>query len=106
MFSIVVLILSIILSRHQYYGKVPSQTSFAAFAGALGIIAAIVGIASLFIQRLKGVISWVLDGVTSIALLAAGIVRLSLFPITENRKSENHSICRMKANDICHRLTP
>lgn len=92
MFSIVVLILSIILSRHQYYGKVPSQTSFAAFAGALGIIAAIVGIASLFIQRLKGVISWVLDGVTSIALLAAGIVRLTFFPMTENRKSENHNI--------------
>lgn len=73
MFAIVVLILSIILSRHQYYGKVPSQTSYAAFAGALGVIAAIVGTASLFIDRLKGIISWVLDGVTAIALLAAGI---------------------------------
>lgn len=80
MFAIVVLILSIILSRHQYYGKVPSQTSYAAFAGALGVIAAIVGTASLFIDRLKGIISWVLDGVTAIALLAAGIVCQIFFP--------------------------
>lgn len=28
----------------------------------------------MFLDRLKGVISWVLDGVTAIALLAAGIV--------------------------------
>lgn len=72
-FSIVVLALSIVLARQQVVGKVPSQTSYAAVTGALGIIAAIVGVASIFIDRLKGIISWVLDGVTAIALLAAGI---------------------------------
>lgn len=34
----------------------------------------------MFIDRLKGIISWVLDGVTAIALLAAGIVCYALCP--------------------------
>ncbi|KAJ5391687.1 hypothetical protein N7509_007177 [Penicillium cosmopolitanum] len=72
-FSIIVLVISILLARQQYYGKVPSQTNYAAFTGALGIIAAAIGFASMFIDRLKGIISWVLDGVTAISLLAAGI---------------------------------
>jgi hypothetical protein len=33
----------------------------------------------MFIDRLKGIISWVLDGVTAIALLAAGIVCHALY---------------------------
>jgi hypothetical protein len=69
-----VLGLSISLARQQKYGKVPSQTSYAAFTGALGIIASVIGIASLFVDKLRGVFTWVLDGVTSIALLAAGVV--------------------------------
>jgi hypothetical protein len=73
-------VLSILLARQQYYGKVPSQTNYAAFTGALGIIAATIGFASMFIDRLKGIISWVLDGVTAIALLAAGIVCYALYP--------------------------
>ncbi|GLI73773.1 hypothetical protein PoHVEF18_002002 [Penicillium ochrochloron] len=73
LFSIVVLVLSISLARQQKYGKVPSQTSYAAFTGALGIIASVIGIASLFVEKLRGVFTWVLDGVTGIALLAAGV---------------------------------
>jgi len=70
----VVLGLSISLAKQQKYGKVPSQTSYAAFTGALGIIASVIGIASIFVEKLRGVITWVLDGVTGIALLAAGVV--------------------------------
>ncbi|CEJ55968.1 hypothetical protein PMG11_02195 [Penicillium brasilianum] len=73
LFSVVVLGLSISLAKHQKYGKVPTQTSYAAFTGALGIIASVIGIVSLFVDRLRGVFTWVLDGVTCIALLAAGV---------------------------------
>ncbi|KAJ5999410.1 hypothetical protein N7451_007220 [Penicillium sp. IBT 35674x] len=73
-FSIVVLGLSITLARQQYYGSVPSQTGYAAFTGALGVLVALVGIVALFVDSLSGIIIWVLDGVAAVALLAAGIV--------------------------------
>ncbi|KAJ5652748.1 hypothetical protein N7507_010174 [Penicillium longicatenatum] len=73
-FSVIVLGLSITLARQQYYGSVPSQTGYAAFAGALGVLVSIVGVVALFVDSLSGVIIWVLDGVAGVALLAAGIV--------------------------------
>lgn len=76
MLSAVVLGLSINLARHQVYGKVPSQTGYAAFTGALGVIATLVGIASTAVDSLRGLVTWVLDGLAGVALLAAGIVRI------------------------------
>ncbi|KAJ5679558.1 hypothetical protein N7462_007802 [Penicillium macrosclerotiorum] len=73
-FSGVVLGLSINLARNQYYGKVPSQTSYAAFTGALGIIAGIIGFVALIFSGLGEMVSIVVDGVTSAALLIGGIV--------------------------------
>lgn len=57
----------------------PSQTGYAAFTGALGVLVALVGIVALFVDSLSGIIIWVLDGVAAVALLAAGIV--SLYPL-------------------------
>ncbi|KAJ5261268.1 hypothetical protein N7478_011863 [Penicillium angulare] len=74
LFSIVVLGLSITLARQQYYGKVPAETGYAAFTGALGIVVSLIGIAALWVSSLSGIIVWVLDGVTSLALMVAGIV--------------------------------
>ncbi|KAJ5116738.1 hypothetical protein N7456_001086 [Penicillium angulare] len=74
LFSIVVLGLSITLARQQYFGKVPAETGYAAFTGALGIVVALIGIAALWVSSLSGIIVWVLDGVTSLALLIAGII--------------------------------
>lgn len=62
------------LAHGQRHGHVPSQTGYAIFTGALGIIASFVGIVALFVSSLDGIITWVLDGVTSLALLAGGIV--------------------------------
>ncbi|KAJ5949941.1 hypothetical protein N7454_001525 [Penicillium verhagenii] len=73
-FSVVVLGISIAIARQQYVGNVPSQTGYAAFTGALGVLASLIGIAALWVESLSGIIIWVLDGVTSLALLAAGVV--------------------------------
>lgn len=79
LFSIVVLGLSISLAKGQGFGKVPPETGYAAFTGGLGIVAGLLGIISLFVENLDGVITWLVDGVASVALLAGGIVR---FPFT------------------------
>ncbi|KAJ5633239.1 hypothetical protein N7490_009578 [Penicillium lividum] len=73
-FSVVVLGLSIAIARQQYIGSVPSQTGYAAFAGALGVLVSIIGVVALWVESLSGIIIWVLDGVAAVALLAAGIV--------------------------------
>ncbi|KAJ5179336.1 hypothetical protein N7492_002546 [Penicillium capsulatum] len=74
LFSVVVVGISANLAKGQLHGSVPSQTGYAIFTGALGILAALIGIVALFIDSLDGIITWVLDGVTSLALLAGGIV--------------------------------
>lgn len=55
-------------------GSVPAETGYAAFTGALGIIAGLLGIVAFFLDSLDGVITWLVDGVAGIALLAGGIV--------------------------------
>lgn len=48
----------------------------------------------MFVDHLKGIISWVLDGVTAIALLAAGIVCYVLYSplLVRFRKNLNLSL--------------
>jgi len=55
------------------HGAVPATTGYSAFAGAFGIVAGLVGIAALFVDMLNGVISWAVDGLASLILLAGGI---------------------------------
>ncbi|KAJ5667826.1 uncharacterized protein N7477_006396 [Penicillium maclennaniae] len=74
LFSVVVLSISVSLARGQGIGKAPAETGYAAFTGAFGIIAALVGIVALFVDSLDGVITWLIDGVASLALLIGGIV--------------------------------
>ncbi|KAJ6023877.1 hypothetical protein N7540_004674 [Penicillium herquei] len=74
LFTVVVLGLSVSLARAQGHGSVPAQTGYAAFAGALGVLVSLVGIAALFIESLSGIIAWALDAFASIALLVGGII--------------------------------
>ncbi|KAJ5198527.1 uncharacterized protein N7498_007644 [Penicillium cinerascens] len=74
LFSIVVLGLSVTLAKGQGFGSAPAQTGYAAFTGAFGIIAALLGSVALFVDKSDGVITWLVDGVASLALLAGGIV--------------------------------
>ncbi|KAJ5118402.1 hypothetical protein N7448_010111 [Penicillium atrosanguineum] len=74
LFSVVVLGLSVTPARGQGTGKAPAESGYAAFTGAFGIIAALLGIIALFMYSLDGVITWLIDGVASLTLLAGGIV--------------------------------
>jgi len=73
LFSVVVLGLSITLAKGQRHGAVPATTGYAAFAGAFGVLAGLIGIASLFVEMLNGIISWAVDGLAALILLAGGI---------------------------------
>ncbi|KAJ5726833.1 hypothetical protein N7493_005860 [Penicillium malachiteum] len=73
-FTVVVLGLSVSLARDQVVGKVPAQTGYASFAGALGVLVSLVGIVALFVDSLSGIITWALDAFASVALLVGGII--------------------------------
>ncbi|KAK6440154.1 hypothetical protein LTR95_003628 [Oleoguttula sp. CCFEE 5521] len=73
LFAAVVLGLSIVAIRWQVYGKAPAQSGFASFAGALGCLAAAIGIAGIWITALSTLILAIIDGVTGVCLLIAGI---------------------------------
>ncbi|KAJ5624786.1 hypothetical protein N7510_001095 [Penicillium lagena] len=72
-FGIVVLGLSVTLAKNQVIYAVPAATGYAAFTGGIGIVSALLGIASLFVESLEGLISWAVDGLAALALLAGGI---------------------------------
>jgi hypothetical protein len=78
-FAVIVLGISVDLARGQHTSAqaVPTATGYAAFTGALGTLVAFVGVASLFVSSLEGIITWALDGLSAITMLAAGIVRSS-----------------------------
>jgi len=73
LFAIVVFGLSVDLARGQHIGTAPSTTGYSAFTGGFGIIAAIVGILALFIDKLDGMITWALDALAAVCFLAGGI---------------------------------
>ncbi|KAL1986715.1 hypothetical protein VTN96DRAFT_5920 [Rasamsonia emersonii] len=73
LFAIVVLGVSVTLAKHQVYNSVPAATGYSAFTGGLGILAALVGFVALFASSLDGIVTWVLDGLASLAFLAGGL---------------------------------
>ncbi|EAW15040.1 MARVEL domain-containing protein [Aspergillus clavatus NRRL 1] len=88
LFAIVVLGLSVTLAKGQRYGTAPAATGYAAFTGGLGIVAALVGCAAFFVDALNGIVTWVLDGLASLALLAGGITFAILLRGTSCSKIE------------------
>ncbi|KAL2867763.1 MARVEL domain-containing protein [Aspergillus lucknowensis] len=74
-FAIIVFGISVDLARSQHtdFQPVPAATGYAAFCGGFGIVVALVGIASLFASSLEGIITWALDGLSALTMLAAGI---------------------------------
>ena len=66
--------LSISLARGQVVGSAPATTGYAAFTGGFGLLASLIGIASVFVSALDGLVTWVVDGLASLLFLAGGIV--------------------------------
>ncbi|KAL3492153.1 marvel domain-containing protein [Aspergillus germanicus] len=74
-FAVIVLGISVDLARGQETAaqSVPAATGYAAFCGAFGTLAAFIGVASLFVSSLEGIVTWALDGLSAVTMLAAGI---------------------------------
>ena len=71
----VVLGLSISAIKWQYFGAAPASTSYSAFAGAFGVLAALIGIATSFVEAIPEIIMVGVDGLAAVLLLAGGLVR-------------------------------
>jgi hypothetical protein len=75
LFSVIILGISVSLIKGQAWpSAVPSQTSYAAFCGGWGIVIAFIGVVALFVEFLQGIIIVGLDGLTTLLMLAGGIV--------------------------------
>jgi hypothetical protein len=59
-------------------GKIDSLISYGAFCGGAGFILAVVGVAAMFFDGLKGIIILALDGLAGFFLLAGGLVRSTI----------------------------
>jgi len=73
LFGIVILGISISLARGQVVGHTPATTGYGAFVGAFTIIAGIIGVVAIFATALPEIISWAVDALAALFLLAGGI---------------------------------
>lgn len=71
-FGAIVLGLSITAIKWQGHGSAPATTSYSAFTGAFGMLAALIGVAAIFIEALP---QRIVDALASVLFLAGGIVR-------------------------------
>ncbi|KAI1099922.1 membrane-associating domain-containing protein [Jackrogersella minutella] len=77
LFGAVVLGLSVTLAKQQEVGSPPSETSFGSFCGAFGILISLIGLASVFIDKLPAFVVLAADGIAS-ALYLAGAIALTI----------------------------
>lgn len=74
LFAIVVFGLSTSLIKGHHLGSLPSTLGFAAFAGAISVISALLGIAAHWMQVLQGKVGVLMDAVMAGINIAGGIV--------------------------------
>lgn len=77
-FSAITLGLAAVLISKYGPGSAPALYSYGAFCGGASILFALVGVAACFVEKLQGLIMLALDGLTTIFLLAGGIVSYSI----------------------------
>ncbi|PLN77168.1 hypothetical protein BDW42DRAFT_188218 [Aspergillus taichungensis] len=70
-FGVVVLGLSVTLLLGQHWLSPPAATKYAIFTGAFGMLAALVGAAALYLDRLPGFVIWAVDGLARRQAFAA-----------------------------------
>ncbi|KAI9646718.1 hypothetical protein NHQ30_004715 [Ciborinia camelliae] len=73
LFAVVVLALSVILTKGYGPGTSWSLISYGSFCGGAALIFAAIGVAACFVEALQGIIMLALDGIASFFLLAGGI---------------------------------
>ncbi|KAF2632600.1 hypothetical protein BU25DRAFT_357151 [Macroventuria anomochaeta] len=74
LFAIVVFGLSTTLIRGHHYGSLPVTLGFVAFVGGLSFVAALLGIATHWMQALQGPAGVLMDGVIAGINIAGGIL--------------------------------
>tara|TARA_R110002003_G_scaffold288_4_gene18346 strand:- start:3111 stop:3413 length:303 start_codon:yes stop_codon:yes gene_type:complete len=80
LFGIVILGLSVTLIRGHYWGDFPSGLGFSAFVGGFTFLTALVGLAATWVSVLEGIVGLVIDSITTLLNIAAGIVRYPSYP--------------------------
>lgn len=73
-FGAIALGLSITAIKWQWTGTAPATTSYSAFAGAFGMLTAVIGTVAVFLDAIPGIIMAMVDGLASLIFLAGGIV--------------------------------
>lgn len=76
LFGIVILGLSVDLIRGHKIGGAPSTLQYSAFLGGVGILGAIIGILSSWVEVLQTLIGTGIDGVIALLNIAGGIVSI------------------------------
>jgi hypothetical protein len=89
-FSAITLALAAVIIS-KYGPDAPSLISYGAFCGGASILFALIGIAACFFEKLQGIIMLALDALTTLFLLAGGIVSHQLYPFTVCRLTTNSS---------------
>jgi len=74
LFAILVLSFSVNAIKWQYYNSVPAATGFAAFAGAFGLLASLIGITAIWATPIAGLFMALIDVLAIVFFLAGGIV--------------------------------
>lgn len=74
LFGIVILGLAVTLIRGHEWGNLPSSLGYAAFVGGITILAALIGIAAVWLEFLDGIIGLAVDGLVAVLNIAGGIV--------------------------------
>jgi len=77
-FGAIALGFSIGAIKWQYYGTAPATSGYSAFAGAFGILTALIGIAAAFMSMIPDLIMAIVDSLASVIFLAGGIVSQAL----------------------------
>ncbi|KAI9702153.1 MAG: hypothetical protein M1820_006235 [Bogoriella megaspora] len=73
LFAVVVLGLSVTMVKWQGVGDPPATSEYGAFSGGFALLVGLIGIATIFIEAIPGLISVAADALAAIFTLAAGI---------------------------------
>ena len=78
LFSFVIIGLSVTLMKGHKIGDAPVTTTYSIFTGAFGAITAVVCLAALWVDAIKGIIVMAIDALTALFYIAGGIVSFLL----------------------------